>query len=107
MKIFLQENLLLLMEHVPSNQIFTKSISSLLCDKKDSDKTDSGCFSERCKHLILELQNSRVNLSGLRAAIAEMKQSLLKNNVITFLTLGLGKGSLRHSILSPEFFSFT
>ena len=112
---FLKKNLALLMEHVSHNQIVTKSISAvLLCHTHTHTHTqthththtpDSGCFSKRC-NLILKLQNSRVNCSGLRAAIAEMKQSFLKNNVITVLTLGLDTQSLRHSILSPDFFFF-
>ena len=64
------------------------------------------CFSENLNSLILRLQNSSVNCSGLRAAITEMKQSLLKNNVIAFLTLGLDTQHLRYSLLSPNFFIF-
>ena len=109
-KMCLKKNLVLLMECVSHNQIVTKILSAVPLyvtknkKKKMKKKIDSSCFSESFNSLILRLQNSRVNCSGLRAAITEMKQSLLKNNVITFLTLGLDSQHLRYSLLSPDFF---
>lgn len=93
-KMCLKKNLVLLMECVSHNQIVTEILSAVPLyvtkkNEKNEKKIDSSCFSESFNSLILRLQNSRVNCSGLRAAITEMKQSLLKNNVITFLTLGL------------------
>lgn len=90
---FLKKNLALLMERVSGNQIFTESLRApSLCVTKGGKKvvnpTDLGCFSESCDNLILRLQNSRVNRSGLRVAIAGMKHSLWENNIIRVLTLG-------------------
>ena len=106
-KMCLKKNLVLLMECVSHNQIVTKILSAVplyVTKKNEKKKIDSSCFSESFNSLILRLQNSRVNCSGLRAAITEIKQSLLKNNVITFLTLGLDSQHLRYSLLSPDFF---
>ena len=96
-KMCLKKNLVLLMECVSHNQIVTKIISAVplyVTNNKKKQKMkkniDSSCFSESFNNLILRLQNSRVNCSHLRAAITEMKQSLLKNNVITFFDLGSG-----------------
>lgn len=111
-KMYLKKNLVLLMECVSHNQIVTKIITAVplyVTNKKkrnEKKKRSPRCFSENFNSLILRLQNSSVNCSGLRAAITEMKQSLLKNNVIAFLTLGLDTQHLRYSLLSPNFFIF-